>query len=470
MSLDNVPDYGLPWGTSTDPTTGEVFPTGAFEATPAVDQTNFYGLSDYDFEDVRSDVGTARIDHDLRPGLTLQNVTRYGDIDRNSAITAPRPPNRQLQRRAMQNEAFINQSNLAATLATGRMRHNVSMGLDVGREVTATENSAQTNNQPQTSLRSPNPSDRPFDAMPALAGNPSRSVTRTVGAYAFDTLDPTPRWEVTAGLRWDRSEVDYAQLTRATGAVTDLGRTDSMVSWRGGVVYKPRPAGSLYLGYGTSFNPAADAGNVGTALSPLDTAVNSVNLEPEKSRNVEAGTKWSVTGNRLFLNAAVFHTIKTNARTRNLANEPYVLDGRQRVQGVELGATGRLSESWTLFAAYAHMDSEIEESANPLEQGRELPLTPENSGSVWVDGVVWRGFSVGGGVQYTDSVYRTTTELRVPSYWLVNATVAYELNSHLTLRVNSTNLTGVDYVDRVGGGHYIPGPGRSVQVTTSVGF
>jgi catecholate siderophore receptor len=110
------------------------------------------------------------------------------------------------------------------------------------------------------------------------------------------------------------------------------------------------------------------------------------------------------------------------------------------------------------------MNSEIEESANPLEQGRELPLTPENTGTLWVDGTVWRGFSVGGGVQYMDSVYRnTTTELRVPSYWLVNATIAYALNSHLTLRVNSTNLTGVEYVDRLGGGHYIPGPGRAVR-------
>ncbi len=38
VSQDNVPDYGLPWGSTTDPATGELFPTGAFEATPAVDQ------------------------------------------------------------------------------------------------------------------------------------------------------------------------------------------------------------------------------------------------------------------------------------------------------------------------------------------------------------------------------------------------------------------------------------------------
>jgi catecholate siderophore receptor len=468
---DNVPDYGLPWGSSTDPATGEMFPTGAFEATPSVNQANFYGLEGYDFEDIRSDMGTARIDHDLRPGLTLRNVTRYGETFRNSAITAPRPPSRQLQRRQMENEAFINQTNLGAAVTTGALRHDLAMGIEAGREVTGTENSAQSTNQPQTTLRSPNPLDRPFDSMPALAGNPSRSVTRTVGAYLFDTVDLNQAWQVTAGLRWDRSEVEFTQTTRATGEVTELGRTDSMVSWRGGLVVKPRVNGTLYAGYGTSFNPAADAGNVGTALSALDTAANSVNLEPEKTKNFEVGTKWSLLDDRLALTGAVFHTEKTNARTRNLASEPFVLAGRQRVQGVELGASGRIAGTWMAFGSYALLDSEIVDSANPIEAGRDLALTPQATGSLWISGNVLPRLTIGGGVQYMDAIFRnTTTDLRVPSYWLTNATVAYELNAHLTLRVNATNLGDKAYVDRVGGGHYVPGPGRSVQVTTSVGF
>ena len=61
-----------------------------------------------------------------------------------------------------------------------------------------------------------------------------------------------------------------------------------------------------------------------------------------------------------------------------------------------------------------------------------------------------------------DSVFRNTLNtLEVPSYWLINATAAYEVNTHLTLRLNGNNLADEDYVDRVGGGHYIPGAGRS---------
>jgi catecholate siderophore receptor len=307
--------------------------------------------------------------------------------------------------------------------------------------------------------------------MPPLSGNPVRAVTGTAGAYLFDTIDLGPALQVTAGVRWDRSDVDFRQTTRATGEVTELGRTDSVLSWRGGVVYKPRPNGSVYLGYGTSFSPAADAGNTGTALSGSDTAVNSVNLEPEKSRHVEVGTKWNVFGDRLAVTGALFRTEKTNARTRNLTSDPFVLAGRLRVQGAELGATGRIAENWTAFATYALMGSEIVDTANPAEAGRDLALTPTHSASLWVTGDIAPRLSAGGGVQFMDAVFRnTTTDLRVPGYWLLNVTAAYEINANLTLRLNGTNLTDERYVDRVGGGHYIPGPRRSVQLTTSVGF
>ena len=57
-----------------------------------------------------------------------------------------------------------------------------------------------------------------------------------------------------------------------------------------------------------------------------------------------------------------------------------------------------------------------------------------------------------------DSVYRNAQNtLQVPSYWLVNATAAYPISSKLTLRLNAYNLADEDYVDRVGGGHFVPG-------------
>jgi catecholate siderophore receptor len=471
LRQNNVPDYGLPWGTSTDPATGEVFQTGALNATPAVDQSNFYGLKDYDFEDITNDVATLRVDHSFGSRTRLQNSTRYGATHRDSAITAPRPPNRQLQRREMRNEAFANQTALTATLRMPGVQHDITSGFEAGNEETLTRNSAQTTNQPQISLRSPNPDEAPFGPMPAITGDPSTATTATLGAYLFDTATIGPHLELSGGVRWDRSDVRYRLTTQATGAVTELARVDNVLSWRGGAVYKPRPNGSVYAGYGTSFNPASDAGAVGTALSTNATAVNSVNLDPEKSRNAEVGTKWSFWEQRLALTTAFFRTEKTNARTRNLTSDPFVLAGRQRVQGIEVGASGQIVPGLNALASYSYLRSEIVDTANTAEAGRDLALVPKGAASLWLTWQIQPRTTVGGGAQYMDSVFRnTTTDLKVPSYWLINAVASYEINSHLSLRLNATNLGDKSYVDRVGGGHYIPGPRRSLQLTTGIGF
>jgi catecholate siderophore receptor len=457
LQQDNVPDYGLPWA--------------AFDAAPAVDQHNFYGLSGYDFEDIDHDDATVTLAHQVTPLLNLRNVTRYGRTDRDSAITAPRPPNRQLQRRQMENEDVANQTALTGALQTGRVRHSFAGGVELIRETTRNRNSAQTTNQPQTDLYHPDPVEQPLGPMPDITGNPSRAVTGTVGVYLFDTASLTDRVEVNGGLRWDRSDVDYRLDDLATGARTTLGRTDRVLTWSGGVVVKPRPDVSVYASAGTSFNPTADAGNTGTSLSASATSSTNVNLEPERSRNVEGGAKWNAFGGRAALTAAVFQTVKTNARTRNANNEPFVLDGRQRVNGVELSVAGQVTSRWSMFAAFTAMDSRITASENPADVDGNLALVPKRSASLWTT-YGWRsGLTLGGGAQFADSVYRNSSNTtEVPSYWLVNALAAYRVNEHLTLRANGTNLADRIYVDRVGGGHYIPGPRRALVVSTDVRF
>ena len=465
LRQDNVPDYGLPWGTYPG------FPTGAFEANPAVDQSNFYGLRDYDFEKIDSDQFTVDALHRFAGGLIARNVTRYGETSRDSAITAPRPPNRQLQRRTMRNENLANQTSLTAFAGTGTVRHAIVSGLDVSRELTGNRNSSQTANQPATELVNPDPSQRPLGPMPANSGNPSNTRLHQVGLYAFDTVHLGSKWQATGGLRWDNVDVDYDLTTLATAEVTSIQTSDSMVSWRGGLVYKPRANGSVYVGAGTSFNPSVDAAATGAALSTAVTAANNPSLEPEETRNLEIGTKWDVADGRLSLTGAVFRTEKTNARTRNLTSDPFVLTGRHRVAGVELGASGNLTSRWTALGSYAFMNSRIDASENAAEEGQNLTMTPENTLSLWTTYQLPRDVLIGGGVQFMDSVFRNTLNTQaVPSYWLVSSLVSHEVNRNMTLRLNATNLGDAQYVDRVGGGHYIPGPRRQMTLSADLSF
>jgi catecholate siderophore receptor len=356
-------------------------------------------------------------------------------------------------------------------LGRGVVRHDVVSGVEFSRETTDNRNSSQTANQPQVSILSPNPGDRPFGPMPINGGNPSETTLDMVGVYAFDTMSVGRQWQFTGGARWDTVDVDYALTTLTTGEVSQIETSDSMVSWRGGVVFKPQVAGSVYFGYGTSFNPSVDAAATGAALSTAPTAANNPNLAPEETRSIELGTKWDAFAGRLALNGALFRTEKINARTRNTNNDPFVLSGKQRVQGVELGVSGSITDRWTALVGYAFMNSDIVASANAAEEGQNLILTPEATFNAWTTLSLPGRVTVGGGAQYMDAVFRNTTNTTsVPSYWLFSSLVSYALNENLTLRLNGQNLNDAEYVDRVGGGHYIPGPRRQVIVNADVRF
>jgi catecholate siderophore receptor len=469
LDQDNLPDYGIPWV----PATAAGGPLDAYVGmAPPVEPDSFYGLETRDYERTRTDLGTFDFQHDFGRRLAFRNQLRYGRNDRDSVITAPRfanpasptiytQVNRQLQSRDMTDTILSNQATVTTHFQTGSAEHALVAGFDLGREESV--NYLRTGPlAPLADLYDPDPSE-PYAGPITRTGAVNDGEAKSAGVYAFDTVNLGSRVELSGGLRYDYLEVDYTSKD-AAGVVTPFGRTDDFVSWRAGVVYKPRPFGSVYAGVGTSFNPSAEGLSLNPALA---------DLEPERSWSAEVGTKWDLYQQRLSLTGAVFHTAKTNARTPgvNPGDPAQVLEGEQRVDGVELGLYGAVGRRLTVFAGYAHMWSEIEASNTTGETGNALAQTPENTLNLWLTGRVTSAFTLGGGVQFMDSVYRNALNtLEAPSYWLVNATAAYEINRQLTLRLNAYNLADEEYVDRVGGGHFIPGPGRYGMLTLDVKF
>jgi catecholate siderophore receptor len=148
-----------------------------------------------------------------------------------------------------------------------------------------------------------------------------------------------------------------------------------------------------------------------------------------------------------------------------------VLQGEHAVSGLELGANGNVTDRWQLFGGYTFMDSEITRSNNAAELGKEFGNTPNHSLSLWTTYRLPRGVDIGGGAQYVGDRFNNNTGGRTaPAYWVVDAMAAYRVSSHLTLRVNGLNLANERYIDRITGGHFVPGPGRSVVLTTGIGF
>ena len=463
LKQDNLPEYGLPWVPANTNPELQAYTNGA----PPVDQSNFYGLVARDYEKTDTDLATLEVARSFSDSAQLTNLTRWGRNVRDSVITAPRfaavntstAINRQLQSRDMTDTIVANNTNLTTRFATGSVTHAVATGVELASE--GSLNYARTGpTAPTADLYNPDPM-APYPGPIVRSGASTDGNATSVAAYAFDTVNIGSHLELTGGLRWDQFSVDYTSVA-VGGVATSFERTDQKLNGRGGVIVKPRPEGSIYVGYGTSFNPSAE----GLSLSAAN-----VILEPEETRNLEAGSKWDVLRQQLSLSAAIFRTEKTNARTPgvNPGDPPTVLAGKQRVDGFEFGISGRIRRWWTAIVNYAHMNSTIERSNTVAEVDQNLALTPENTLSIWSSFELPGRVGVGGGAQYMDSVFRNATNTAdVPSYWLINAMASYEVNSHLTMRFNASNLADEQYVDRIGGGHYIPGPGRQMFVTATI--
>lgn len=469
MEQDNVPDYGIPWvpmANATGPLAGKGDKPGP------VDYANWYGLKDRDHEDVRTTIGTAIFDYTFNDTVKLRNLTRWGETERDSIITAPRfdgLSNTMIRRsdwksRDQVDSIVSNVTDVTLNFDTGTVRHTVLVGVEGALEKEKLHTRLATGpDSPSTPLESPNPDD-PYLENIQRTGGAAKTDARTVAGYISESMELNRFWELNGGLRLDRFDVEFDP----DGAPSQ-DRVDTLWSYRGGIVFKPARRGSIYLGYGTSFNPTVEGFTVSSSVNNLGLA----DLEPEKNRSYELGTKWEVLSGRMFLTAALFRTDKTNARTQD-PDDPtdlVVLEGEQRVQGVELGMAGNVTDAWAVFAGYTYLDSEIRKSNAPTEIGNDLPNAPRHTFNLWTTYAVAPTVDVGFGASYADERFNSTNNLRTaPDYWVYEAMVGWRVSDTFSMRLNLQNLTDEKYIDYVGGGHFIPGTGRTVLLTSSVAF
>lgn len=496
LEESNIPDYGLPWipSNGTFSGTGTVLAGHQNQAPPGVSFNTFYGLPGVDYEKIQTDHYTAIFEHDFTKDVRLRNVTRYSRSHRDSVSTAPRLRdtsaaagnqyttvlNRQQQRRQQFTEMFGNQTNLVADFATGPIKQALVTGMEFYLEHQQNANSAGIASL--TDLYNPGLNLPPSAVPPANTQDittmypglpvPTEAYLYTVSAYAFDTMKIGRHWEISTGLRYDHM---YATVS-LPGNAPGYANADDLFSWKAALIYKPVKQGSFYFGYGTSFNPTIDgASGAGLGLSASTTNVSTVGLNPEHTGTYELGTKWDVLEERLSLTAALFRAEKSNARTTD-ASGITTLAGNQIVQGIEFSATGSITKKWQVFGGYAFMKSETKASTNVGEVGQSLSNAPNQTFNLWTTYNVTEKFQAGFGAQYmgirtSSNGASATSGIRVaPCYWTLDAMLNYKVSEKLSLRLNIYNLADERYVGSVGGGQFVPGPGRSAALTASFKF
>jgi catecholate siderophore receptor len=280
----------------------------------------------------------------------------------------------------------------------------------------------------------------------------------------MDTIDLTVHWQLVGALRWDRFDATFDQSVAPT---QHFQHTDYVTSPRASLVYKPDDGQTYYFSYGTSFNPSAEN---------LSLSARTADLGPEKDRTYEVGGKVQVMGGMLALTAAAFDTEMTNARITDPLNPALqALAGDLSIQGIELGATGNITENWELQAGYTYLDFDSNGLVAPHVKGT-VPNTAHNQANVWSVYDFDSGWKVGAGATYLGERPGDAGDTaHIPSYVVFDAMLSYPINDNITLQLNGYNLFDTTYYlnayyTRPVENHVVPGAGRTLALTAVVDF
>lgn len=490
VEQDDVPDWGVP----------AAFIEGMSAYDPAIDgealRDRFYGLSS-DTDQVTSTVLLGRVEHDLSPSVRLTSQLRLADTDRFAAFTVPTgyapatqlvTTQRQTYARENQSLSFLN--NVSAALDLGGLRHRLSAGVEYAHDE-ASAAAYPTVNNPGTGapvpVRDPNP-----DRAGALDLAPSQFSdveVRTLSAYLFDTVELSPQWDITGGVRIERYDVaiDGRDASGAPLGADGLDIERTTTSGRLGVTYKPAETASLYASVGVAALPPAsflstpDISREGDNAFPgYSAGINSPDARTQRAINYELGGKWELMDRALLATVALFRTERQNVA---ISGPPTITDpvellgyGEQTVQGIELGLSGRITPQWSVFAGAMLLDSERSLSAD-LDLGRcraspgdygvanaaacgptnstdgdSLAFTPDFSANLWTRYDFDMGLSIAGGVRYVGESFvgRPDTAERIipnndarklPDYWVASAMAEYAITPNVSVRLNVDNIT-----------------------------
>ncbi|HXC57125.1 MAG TPA: TonB-dependent siderophore receptor [Rhizomicrobium sp.] len=501
---DNIPDYGIPF---------------LFDKPAPVARDTYYGLPSDDRFQTEVDVVTGRVEHKFDDTWSISDTARYGhywfDSRQTAAIygsancfasaatagffsgaplcaglpaaqqmpvtfanpyfpVAGTPASAVLVQRDRPSSkgtiaTLMNDLNATARFATGPLDHTVVIGVQYDNE---SADLARFANQNTVIAATPLLAPDPFEAFPGRQTTVKTqpiTKTNTAGLYVTDTVTWGPHWALTAALRYDHFN---ARFDQAIGTAQHFSHTDEIVSPRAALVYKPTPDSSLYVSYGTSFNPSAE----NLALSASNQA-----LPPEKDRTFEIGGKAQVLDGLLSLTAALFNTQMTNARITDPTNPTLqTLAGTEKVNGFEFGAQGRLTAHWEVIFGYTYLDPTAIGLVAAGVRG-PIPNTAHNQANLWTTYDFDDGLKLGAGLNYiglrragTDTLVAPgqVVTATVPGYATMDAMIGYQINDTFGLQLNGYNLTDTyyfvnSYFTKPGENHTVPGPGRTFLLTAT---
>lgn len=262
------------------------------------------------------------------------------------------------------------------------------------------------------------------------------------GFYLQDLMTINEQWKLLAGVRYDEQKKD------------GFGENSYAVSPKFGVIYSPMTNGSIYVNYSKSFTPQ------GGITDPLNVN-HDTNLKPEYGIQYEVGTKWELFDDSLLLTAAVFDVTLENISINEVltASDPRSEDGKytsittqggeQKHRGFEMGAQGKIGDSWFVTSSMMYLDAEYQ--TGDAREGKTPIDAPEWSANIWTRYEVTDNFAMNFGAIYVGERFANLDNtISKDGYVRFDIGAAYTMDimgKDVSIRANVRNLFDTEYLD-----------------------
>ncbi|WP_074384003.1 TonB-dependent receptor [Acinetobacter pseudolwoffii] len=495
LKSDDTPDSGIPYNNPFAATNANVGLNGNGKPID-IKQGQYYGWQDRDFQKQENQIGTLKLEHDLTDDLTISNTAVYSSSKNDYLWTNPDDSRgnfllngnvwARANSRVADTDAFTDQLALTGKFNTGAFKHSFNLGAEYSEKetdrtqyiidgVNATGNVHNACNAADiasgwcTSVQNSNRG--PWTGTLSTNGADRYNIqSKSKSVYFLDSIEFNPQWLLDLGVRWDDYSTEQTMLagrfntTTPAGTIVKLENDKDFINYQAGLTFKPVENGSIYTSYATSANPVGVDGGDGS--EGITAAIS--NLKPEEVRTMELGTKWNVLNDKLNLTAAIFRTEKTN--TRATADDGTTSNiGETRVDGIELGVNGNITDKWAVSAGYTYLDSELIDGGfvntaatgqpavyapNP-SNGNQVQNVAKNSATLWNTYAITPALTLGAGAIAMDKVYGNAANTKwVPGYVRYDAMARYNVNKNVDLQLNINNLSDERYFTKAYSSHY----------------
>ncbi len=443
---DRVVDRGVPavaGGTRANPAS----PVSGFDDT-------FFGSPSANFTTLEANIVRGRLFHDFNANHSVNAVIQYADYDKFYQNLYPIGSDLANNTFRLQGyndrtdrENFIAQVNFLSNITTWSFQHELLYGVEYGDQQTDNGRNnalfADSGTNSSNNIIFTNPITIPSFSFPTTTRDRDSDAT-FISAFLQDQITINEYLQLVGGVRIDRFDIDVVdQIEVADGAADGnsgfLGRTDTEVSPRVGLIVKPIEDVSVYASYSQSFLPRS--GDQFLTLSPTTES-----LQPEEFKNYEFGVKWDVTGSLAFT-SSIFRLERDSGTTVDPTNPLNTILVSSETEGLELQLVGQLMPRWKINAGYSYLDGKEDgRVVGGVSDNRTLREVPEHQFSVWNRYDVTSRLGLGLGVIHQSSQFASNgNTVELPSYTRVDAAGYYTLTDKIRLQVNVENLFDEDY-------------------------